>query len=114
MTLHAQREVDANTSWAVKSLLDKDFFATVSTPPTEEEGAALKRLALRWEEHIANGNFKLSLPLDTPLGAGQSQQAGFWTTQYAYQDLPATAPDLLKELQKSDLVIFKGDLNYRK
>lgn len=38
----------------------------------------------------------------------------FWTTQYAYQDMPAVAPELVADLAKSDLVFFKGDLNYRK
>lgn len=38
----------------------------------------------------------------------------FWTTQYAYQDMPSAAPDLVADLAQSGLVIFKGDLNYRK
>ena len=38
----------------------------------------------------------------------------FWTLPHSFSEMQSAAPDLLEELQKSDLVIFKGDLNYRK
>ena len=38
----------------------------------------------------------------------------FWTEGGSYWRLPHTAPSLFKDLQESQLVIFKGDLNYRK
>ena len=38
----------------------------------------------------------------------------FWTTGSSYHELPERAPALLDQLKNSDLVIFKGDLHYRK
>ncbi|XP_036349943.2 damage-control phosphatase ARMT1 [Ochotona princeps] len=38
----------------------------------------------------------------------------FWTLPHAYCAMPQVAPDLHAELQKAHLILFKGDLNYRK
>ncbi|XP_056373206.1 damage-control phosphatase ARMT1 [Hyla sarda] len=38
----------------------------------------------------------------------------FWTLPHEFCTMAEVAPDLYTELQKSDLVLFKGDLNYRK
>lgn len=38
----------------------------------------------------------------------------FWTHGGSHWRLSKTAPDLYEDLKKSDLVVFKGDLNYRK
>lgn len=38
----------------------------------------------------------------------------FWTEGGSYWRLPATAPELYEDLKESEIVIFKGDLNYRK
>lgn len=101
-------------TWAIDSLLDTTFFSQhASQPLTDEDTTSLVSLGKRWKAHVESGRFKLSIPPDTPLGKAPAL-GGFWTTQYAYQDLPAMASDVLEELQKSDLVIFKGDLNYRK
>ncbi|XP_064412061.1 damage-control phosphatase ARMT1 isoform X2 [Latimeria chalumnae] len=38
----------------------------------------------------------------------------FWTLPHEFRDMAEVAPDLHAELQKSNLIFFKGDLNYRK
>ena len=101
-------------TWAIASLADPAFFTQhVKSPLSPAVLADLKRLSERWSAHLESGKFKLAVPLDTKLGA-ETPLGGFWTAQYAYQDLAAVDPELLGELAKSDLVLFKGDLNYRK
>jgi hypothetical protein len=38
----------------------------------------------------------------------------FWTAGGSYWRLPKAEPELYEDLKESELVIFKGDLNYRK
>ncbi|ORY24116.1 hypothetical protein BCR39DRAFT_547632 [Naematelia encephala] len=102
-------------TWAIDSLFDTSFFSKhASIPLTTTDTEALTTLATRWKSHLTSGRFRLSVPLDTPLGDAQSMSAGFWTTQYSFQDMPEIAPGLVEELANSGLVFFKGDLNYRK
>lgn len=47
-------------------------------------------------------------------GAITTTSDPFWTTPFSFHEMPSRAPALFNELQSSYLVIFKGDLNYRK
>lgn len=49
-------------------------------------------------------------------GEGQlaMRPSRFWTQAGSYWRMPQTAPDVFADLNESALVIFKGDLNYRK
>ena len=38
----------------------------------------------------------------------------FWTLPHDYAQMQHQAPDLYEELEKSSIILFKGDLNYRK
>lgn len=77
---------------------------------------ATQRLASTWASYLRSGHFKLSVPPTTRLGAATGLEKGdFWTEGVGYDAMPEVAPALLAELRdKSNLVIFKGDLNYRK
>ncbi|PLN86969.1 DUF89-domain-containing protein [Aspergillus taichungensis] len=68
---------------------------------TESEKTDLISLGKRWNAFQKSGQLIL-------------QENAFWTTAGSYWRLPHKAPGLFKGFQESDLVIFKGDLNYRK
>ncbi|GAA6059403.1 hypothetical protein JCM10212_003635 [Sporobolomyces blumeae] len=109
--------------WFVSDVLPHDFeilLATLSDPGffpdlSSSDLEAIKQLVERWRRYVDEGKFKLSVPKDLKMGEDRdSRGAEFWTSPYPFSDLPLVAPELLKELQRSKLVIFKGDLNYRK
>lgn len=71
------------------------------TPLSEKEGGELDFLFKAWSEFHAEGQLTL-------------RANRFWTEGGSYWRLPGTAPRLYEDLKESELVIFKGDLNYRK
>lgn len=66
---------------------------------TDEDVSAF---GLRLSEYVEKGTLELC---DTEW---------FWTSPYEYQATEKVAPNLYEKLASSHLVIFKGDLNYRK
>ncbi|GAA5988957.1 hypothetical protein JCM11641_001254 [Rhodosporidiobolus odoratus] len=111
--------------WFVSDVQPHDFLILLSTLKDEsffpadaglsdEDRQALAALSARWEKYAEQGVFKLSVPKELKQSEAGGEMADFWTTPLPFCDLPTAAPELLKELKKSDLVIFKGDLNYRK
>lgn len=110
--------------WFVSDVLPADFAALLSalaspqsfygTPSDDEKSAGRKPIPLSesenedlqflfqsWSSIYAEGQFVLR-PND------------FWTAGGSYWRLPKTEPKLYDDLKGSELVIFKGDLNYRK
>lgn len=61
----------------------------------------LAKFGKRWKQRVTEGTWEL---LDH----------SFWTLPHEYAKMSSIAPDLYKELSKSALIFFKGDLNYRK
>ncbi|KAH6622019.1 hypothetical protein C7974DRAFT_435095 [Boeremia exigua] len=84
------------------TLSDEDKTAGKTPQPLSDvELANLQFLFQHWTSIYAEGQLVLR-PND------------FWTGAGSYWRLPGTAPELHEDLQSSELVIFKGDLNYRK
>ncbi|KAH8823864.1 DUF89 domain-containing protein [Flagelloscypha sp. PMI_526] len=96
-------------------LLDSGFFPNDSNTENVDH---LLYMAKRWKGYVTDGTFQLSVPVDTPLGGlGDSElvkTSSFWTTPFPYWNMKVIAPTLWNHLAESGLVIFKGDLNYRK
>jgi hypothetical protein len=110
--------------WFVSDVLPADFIALLSAlaapqkfygtqseedknagkeavPLSETEDSNLQFLFQSWSQMHAEGQLMLR-PND------------FWTAGGSYWRLPKAEPELLEDLKESELVIFKGDLNYRK
>ncbi|CAK7563632.1 MAG: Hairy/enhancer-of-split with YRPW motif protein 2 [Sporothrix epigloea] len=73
----------------------------VPTPLTDAERADLAFLFSEWSQLYANGQVVMRPNI-------------FWTQPGSFGRLPQEAPALFEDLKTSELVIFKGDLNYRK
>jgi hypothetical protein len=70
-------------------------------PLSEEELNNLQFLFENWSSLYAEGKFVV-------------RPNTFWTEGGSFWRLPTSAPDLYEDLKEAELVIFKGDLNYRK
>ena len=93
--------------WFVSDVILADFNSLFellkdeSIADTPRQLEDLKFLTERWLQFYNSGQILV-------------RPNSFWTTAHPFWRMPAFAPELYKALQKSDLVIYKGDLNYRK
>ena len=81
--------------------------------PLPEDCDRVGRMVERWLGHMKAGRWQLSVPLETPLGPDSSASdalrwAAFWTEASDFHAMPS---ELVADLRKSSLVVFKGDLN---
>lgn len=119
--------------WFVSDVLPPDFTetlslladpATFSSPSPTPDGSStpsdvplipqesyehLAVMVKRWQKYVDEGVFKLSVPLDTPLGGGgeKGRKAEFWTTPYPYWEMENLDRELIQDLKRSGLVVFK-------
>ena len=110
--------------WFVSDVLPKDFAALLNamadpkafyeTPSEDDEHKGVKPQALSKKE-IEDIAYMFQhwtrLHADGKLVIRPNR---FWTEGGSYWRLPKTGPSLYEDLRESELVIFKGDLNYRK
>jgi len=110
--------------WFVSDVLPADFAALISaladpqgfyTTPSDDDKHLGRTPAPLSEEEVANLTF-LFEHWSRIHAEGQLvlRPNRFWTEGGSYWRLPATAESLWEDLKESELVIFKGDLNYRK
>ncbi|OQO04777.1 hypothetical protein B0A48_09701 [Cryoendolithus antarcticus] len=113
-----------NIPWFVSDVVPKDFSELLTalvnakqfyeTPSADEEASntnptalsadeekSLKSLFEHWSTLYAEGKIIM-------------RANPFWTEGGSFWRMPKTAPELFEDLKESELVIFKGDLNYRK
>lgn len=84
--------------WFVSDTLEKDLRWTIDK--LSNSGSA-GQVATKWSSYLSDGRWKI-------------YNKKFWTTGYDFHEMSKIDPDLYSQLSKASLIIFKGDLNYRK
>lgn len=110
--------------WFVSDVLPADFGALLNaladpqrfySTPSDEDQEAGRPITPLSENEVSDLSY-LFQNLSTFHQEGQLllRPNLFWTSAASYWNLHNMAPGLYDELRESELVIFKGDLNYRK
>ncbi|XP_063598157.1 damage-control phosphatase ARMT1-like [Penaeus indicus] len=85
--------------WFVSDTLHSDLMWTIEK--LREFGDSNAEMANKWANYLSSGQWKIS-------------ENKFWTQHHDFASMNEVDPRLYSELCKASLVIFKGDLNYRK
>ena len=88
--------------WFVSDVIRSDFTWTLDAFQNKFKSEVVRRMGQRW-------NYLLNDKKDWEL-----RTHAYWTSPYPFFEMTRLAPDLYEELSKSNVVIFCGDLNYRK
>ncbi|XP_051952062.1 damage-control phosphatase ARMT1 isoform X1 [Xyrauchen texanus] len=86
--------------WFVSDVTKQDFDWTIMQTMVANHNW-MSASGVQWKHFIKEGTWSYH---DHP----------FWTLPHEFCDMAADATDLYTMLQSSDLILFKGDLNYRK
>jgi hypothetical protein len=110
--------------WFVSDVVPKDFadlLSALASPkafyetPSQEDKEAGRAPAALSEKELGELQFLFERwGLFHAEGKLVIRPNTFWTEGGSFWRLPTSAPDLYEDLKESELVIFKGDLNYRK
>lgn len=110
--------------WFVSDVLPADFAALLnalanpqhfySTPSDEDQDSGRPITPLSDNESSTLSHLFHNLSTFHQEGQLILRPNLFWTSGGSYWNLPELAPALYEDLRESELVIFKGDLNYRK
>ncbi|XP_026175001.1 damage-control phosphatase ARMT1 [Mastacembelus armatus] len=86
--------------WFVSDVTANDFQWTIRQAMAANH-KCMSKSGVQWQRYLKEGVWSYH---DHP----------FWTQPHEFCDMAADAPDLYATLKETDLVFFKGDLNYRK
>ncbi|CAD5231754.1 unnamed protein product [Bursaphelenchus xylophilus] len=86
--------------WYVSDVTEYDFHWTINQT-AQQSDSYLKELGQLWQKFVKDGLFEY-------------QTGDFYTYGFPYFEMKRISPQLYDTLSKSKLLIFKGDLNYRK
>ena len=87
--------------WFVSDATRPDVAWLLQRMQRDRQGPALPALAARWKQRFDSGQWSLSAD-------------PFWTSPFPFHRMRQEAAPLYRQLENADLVIVKGDLNYRK
>ncbi|XP_050294250.1 damage-control phosphatase ARMT1-like isoform X2 [Anthonomus grandis grandis] len=86
--------------WFISDVTEYDFNWTLNQL-SQSDNSNMRKLGLKWKELVQNETWKIVVH-------------PFWTLPFDFSYMKQYAPDLYNKLEMSKLIIFKGDLNYRK
>lgn len=88
--------------WFISDTTKYDFYWVLQMlAELSEQSSSLPALATKWEQYLQSGRWTV-------------EAENFWTLPHPYNRMKATDHNLYIKLSEATLVIFKGDLNYRK
>ncbi|XP_012935206.1 damage-control phosphatase ARMT1 [Aplysia californica] len=86
--------------WFVSDVTEKDFNWTLHQMSAMNH-IAMSQLAQKWKQRLNDKTWIIEVD-------------NYWTMPNDYAQMEELNPALYQQLSQADLVIFKGDLNYRK
>ncbi|XP_049818677.1 damage-control phosphatase ARMT1 isoform X2 [Aethina tumida] len=86
--------------WFISDVTESDFMWVINQL-MESQNETLSALGEKWNTYQYTGKWKV-------------MTHEFWTYPHEFKHMKAVAPDLYTQLSETRLLIFKGDLNYRK
>jgi hypothetical protein len=86
--------------WFVSDTTPRDLSWTIKKLAGSKD-PVLAEVGDRWRGHLEQGRWSV-------------HHDPFWTYPYTFCEMARVDPDLYSTLSQADLLIFKGDLNYRK
>lgn len=87
--------------WYVSDVTKPDFKHFLNRLEKECSSSALQKIGNRWNNYYTTGKFVIECE-------------EFWTLPHCYSAMATEDSELYNKLASSQLLIFKGDLNYRK